>query len=289
MQISRRPLWKGQSLILTPFRSRILGHIRRPLLSRPPWFSKLLALQKKSGKTPGKSQTGPLNSASPLSENSTLETAFDPFPISGHVRPRQGTEICNFGAPSPLEALHWIFCFFSSIYVQFSKTSPLKSGERSEKSGGENRVKSCHVCGCHGFFGPDYRCISMVLSVYTKSDPLTLPQKCSQKCTLQCLDGRNRAIVIAEALARVIAAIRITSVRWRSYLPLKTQNLVLVDPAFVALRFESLDWRSLVQYSFHVELQNGLRELTAFAERWRLAVGDFAHLSCSTCVAVHES
>ena len=38
------------------------------------------------------------------------------------------------------------------------------------------------------------------------------------------LDGRNRARVIAESLARVIAAIRITSVRWRSYLPLKTQN-----------------------------------------------------------------
>ena len=35
----------------------------------------------------------------------------------------------------------------------------------------------------------------------------------------QSLDGRNRAIVIAESLARVIAAIRIASVRWRSYLP----------------------------------------------------------------------
>ena len=31
------------------------------------------------------------------------------------------------------------------------------------------------------------------------------------------LDGRNCAIVIAELLARVIAAIRITSVRWRSF------------------------------------------------------------------------
>ena len=35
--------------------------------------------------------------------------------------------------------LHWrlstgLFCFFSSVYVQFSKTSPLKSGESSEKS-----------------------------------------------------------------------------------------------------------------------------------------------------------
>ena len=38
------------------------------------------------------------------------------------------------------------------------------------------------------------------------------------------LDGRNRAIVIAESLARVIAAIRIASVRWPSYLPQKQRN-----------------------------------------------------------------
>ena len=38
------------------------------------------------------------------------------------------------------------------------------------------------------------------------------------------LDGQNRAIVIAESLERVCAAIRITSVRWRSYVALKTQN-----------------------------------------------------------------
>ena len=61
-----------------------------------------------------------------------------------------------------------------------------------------------------------------------------------------CFDGRNRAIVIAESLARVIAAIRITSVRRQSYLPLETQNFVLVDPAFLVLRFESRDWCSLV-------------------------------------------
>ena len=63
---------------------------------------------------------------------------------------------------------------------------------------------------------------------------------------VQALDGRNRAIVIAESLARVIAAIRITSVHWRSYLPLKTQNVVLVDLAFVVVRFELRDWRLLV-------------------------------------------
>ena len=84
--------------------------------------------------------------------------------------------------------------------------------------------------------------------------------------TISTLDGRNRARVIAESLVRVITAIRITSVRWRSYLLQKTQNLVLVDPAFLALRFESRDWRLLVWHSFHVDLRNGLRELTAFAE-----------------------
>ena len=39
------------------------------------------------------------------------------------------------------------------------------------------------------------------------------------------LDGRNRAIVIAESLARVIAVIRIASVRWRSYLPRKNTEI----------------------------------------------------------------
>ena len=67
----------------------------------------------------------------------------------------KGQKSAISGAPSPLEALHCDFCFFSSIYVQLYETSPLKSGESSEKSSGENRVKSCHVCGCHVFFGPD--------------------------------------------------------------------------------------------------------------------------------------
>ena len=40
--------------------------------------------------------------------------------------------------------------------MQFSKTSPLKSGESSEKSSGENRVKSCHVCGCLCFFALNF-------------------------------------------------------------------------------------------------------------------------------------
>ena len=95
---------------------------------------------------------------------------------------RQGTEICNFGAPSPLEALHWIFCFFSSIYVQLSKTSPLTSGESSEKSSGENRVKSCYVCGCHGFFGPE----RWVFGKYPEMGP-----KVDEKWVLGCKRGRK--------------------------------------------------------------------------------------------------
>ena len=66
---------------------------------------------------------------------------------SGRVRPRHPAQkvwTISRAPWTPLEALrHWIFCFFSSFYVQFSKTSPLESGESSEKSSGENRVKSC--------------------------------------------------------------------------------------------------------------------------------------------------
>ena len=83
---------------------------------------------------------------------------------------------------------------------------------------------------------------------------------------LRSLDGRNHAIVIPESLARGIAVIRIASVRWLSHLALK-QNLVLVDPVFVALRFKSRDWHSLVQHLFHVEMRNGLGESIALAER----------------------
>ena len=45
--------------------------------------------------------------------------------------------------------------------------------------------------------------------------------KCHKFWSPGSLDGRNRAIAIAASLARVIAAIRIASVRWRSYLPRK--------------------------------------------------------------------
>ena len=52
-----------------------------------------------------------------------------------------------------------------------------------------------------------------------------MSQTCSNRVSLENLDGRNRAIVIAESLARVIAPIRIASVRWRTYLPPNTIGL----------------------------------------------------------------
>ena len=60
--------------------------------------------------------------------------------------------------------LHWNFLNFSSGYffwlfsrftVYFSKEMAPKCGESCPISGGEKGVESCHVSGCHGFFGPE--------------------------------------------------------------------------------------------------------------------------------------
>ena len=71
------------------------------------------------------------------------------------------------------------------------------------------------------------------------------------------LDGRNRAIVLAEPLARVIAAIRIASVCWRSYLPPKHRN-----ESSQTLRSLCCDSnRAIGVHSFNIRsMRNGLRE-----------------------------
>ena len=65
--------------------------------------------------------------------------------------------------------------------MQFSKTSPLKSGESSKKSSGENRVKSCHVCGCHGFFGPERSFLFLEVIFYIQALVLSLSLKSNLK------------------------------------------------------------------------------------------------------------
>ena len=86
------------------------------------------------------------------------------------------------------------------------------------------------------------------------------------------LDGRNRAIVIAESLARVIAAIRIASIRWRSYLPRK-HKIVLTDPAFIVPRFES---RECGVHSFSIRSTWDCGVACATDRiHWTLAIGDW--------------
>ena len=73
------------------------------------------------------------------------------------------------------------------------------------------------------------------------------------------------AIVITESLARVMAAIRISGDHWWSSLLQNTE----VSPqrpcvCCAVIRIALLAF--IVQHLFHVELRNGLRELTAFVE-----------------------
>ena len=68
--------------------------------------------------------------------------------------------MCNFGALSPLD----FFKFFSSGFFPFSpgllcnlvRTSPQNVEKIARCPGGEKSVESCHVCGCHGFSGPEF-------------------------------------------------------------------------------------------------------------------------------------
>ena len=82
------------------------------------------------------------------------------------------------------------------------------------------------------------------------------------------LDGRNRARVTAESLARVVAAIRITSVRWWSYLPPKHGDWSQRPCVRLsAIRIAHSAFVGSVFVPQCMELRNGLRELIAFAER----------------------
>ena len=91
--------------------------------------------------------------------------------------------------------------------------------------------------------------------------------------TFWILDGRNRTIVVAESLARVLVAIGIASVCWRSYLPPKTQKLVLTDPAFVVLRF-GIARLAFTRLTF---VPRGIAEWHARVDRvrWTLAIGNW--------------
>ena len=108
----------------------------------------------------------------------------------------RGTEICNFGVPSPLDV------FFSP--VDFSPFSPgllcnlvRERPQNVEKiarfSGGEKSVESCHVCDCHGLFGPESNKLSRWSGLERKGDEGGWP--CEQGLHLRA----GRIISIASA------------------------------------------------------------------------------------------
>ena len=87
------------------------------------------------------------------------------------------------------------------------------------------------------------------------------------------LDGRNRAIVIAESLARVVVAIRIASVRWRSYLP-PPQNTE-ISPQRPCARCAGIRVARLA-FTRLTFVRRGTAEWLARVDRvrWTLAIGD---------------
>ena len=77
---------------------------------------------------------------------------------SGRVQPRQGTEIYNFGAPSPLDFLsflQWILSFFFRFYVQFSQEIAPNCGENCPMSGRRKRHRILSPLWLSLFFGPE--------------------------------------------------------------------------------------------------------------------------------------
>ena len=76
-------------------------------------------------------------------KNTTGMTSTIPL----RIRSREGTDICNFGVPSPLDFfmfLQWIFCFFV-------RKSPQNVKKVARSPGRAKSVESCHVFSL--FFG----------------------------------------------------------------------------------------------------------------------------------------
>ena len=117
---------------------------------------------------------------------------------SVHVRPQQGTKICDFGAPSPLDFLiliQRIFFIFSRFLCNLPRTSPQNVGKIARFPVGEGSVESCHVSACHKL----HACRFLLLRIWVLQ---ILPhnQHRKTKCTLARQLGLNRlfcCVVIA--------------------------------------------------------------------------------------------
>ena len=85
-------------------------------------------------------------------------------------------------------------------------------------------------------------------------------------------DGRNRARVIAESLARVFAAMRITSVRWQSHLPPNTE----IGPSRQCVRCAAIPIARLA-FTRETVVPHRIAEWPARDDRvrWTLAIGNW--------------
>ena len=100
-------------------------------------------------------------------------------------------QICNFGAPSPLDSFEFSqvdSCLFSPGFMcNLVRKSPQNVEKMVRFPGGERCVKSCHVSGCHGsfFFSGPNKYMSNGIFMQTRdknrSTPLCLMHACKTR------------------------------------------------------------------------------------------------------------
>ena len=106
--------------------------------------------------------------------------------FSGHVRLRQGTEICNFGVLSPLDSFEFspvdYFHFSSGFLCNLVRKSPQNVEKIGRCRGREKSVEACHVSGCHDCFDPDFRFLAW--SVFRSGNPVQRMPRYNRTCRL---------------------------------------------------------------------------------------------------------
>ena len=97
---------------------------------------------------------------------------------SGRVRPRQGTEICNFGAPSPLiyfwNFLQWIIFFFLQVFCLIEEIAP-RCGKNSSISGRRKKRRIVSRLWLSWFFSVPTHTLSMYLNLISRLGAMGAP------------------------------------------------------------------------------------------------------------------
>ena len=122
----------------------------------------------------------------------------------------------------------------SNVYVLHAEPKEHKHLRPGTRPGGSLTGATERLFMCQVFM-----CLFCLLAPITPP-PLILFSLVA--CGWSGLDGRHRAIVLAESLARVVTAFRSIGVRWRSYLPLKNTEFGPYRPCVrcIAIRIAQL-------------------------------------------------